>query len=110
MPESVKVTIGGHPFACYRLSEAGFINIAAIYVILCVSQGGSWKVLDVGQSGELGERIDNHPRKDCWIENCLTKNVWVCVYAMPSNQYSKEDRLKLEATLRQQYNPPCGER
>lgn len=45
------VKIGGVEFACVRLSEADFSDFAAVYVILVVSADGSWKVLDVGQSG-----------------------------------------------------------
>ena len=110
MPGPVNVTIGGHPFACYPLASTGFINIAAVYVVLCVAQGGSWTVLDVGQSGELGERIENHSRRDSWFRHCPTGNIWVCVHPTPTNQFSKEQRLALERSLRQRYNPPCGER
>jgi hypothetical protein len=110
MPEPVNLKIGSYPFACYPLANASFINIAAVYVILCVGQTGSWTVLDVGQSGELGERIDNHSRKDSWFQHCANKNIWVCVYPAPISQYTKEQRVALEASLRAMYKPPCGER
>ena len=110
MPGPVNVTIGGYQFACYPLANAGFINIAAVYVILCVAQSGATTVLDVGQSGELGERIESHPRRDSWFHHCPAGNIWVCIYPTPTNQVTKEQRLTLESTLRQQYKPPCGER
>ena len=106
----ILVTIGNLAFQCVRLSEADFKDIAAIYVIICVDKDGIWKVLDVGQTGELGERIDNHDRKKCWKDNCPNKNIWVCIYKMPSDKYTKQDRLDLEKKLRDQYNPPCGKR
>ena len=108
--ESVPVTIGGLGFRCVTLSDADFADRAAIYVIICVGEGGKWTVLDVGQSGEVGSRIDSHDRKACWSKNCPSGNIWVCVYSMPSSQYTKEDRLQLERKLRQQYNPSCGTR
>jgi hypothetical protein len=108
--QPVSVTISTLPFQCVGLSEADFSDIAAIYVILCVEQNGNWTVLDIGQTGELGERIDNHDRKQCWIDKCPNKNVWVCIYKMPSNSYTKQNRLDLEKRLRDQYNPPCGKR
>ncbi len=110
MPGTVNVNIGGYPFVCYLLANASFIDIAAVYVVLCVAQDGSWTVLDVGQSGELGGRIENHPRRDCWLRCCPTGNIWVCVHQTPTNQVTKEQRLALESTLRKRYNPPCGER
>lgn len=103
------VTIGGRPFVCVPLSQADFVDVAAIYVIICVAQGGSWKVLDVGQSGQLGTRINTHDREGCWERNC-NGSIWVCVYRMPSLHYTKQDRENLEADLRRQYNPPCGKR
>ena len=110
MADTANVTIGGLPFVCVRLANADFADVAAIYVILCVAQDGNWTVLDVGQSGELGTRIDSHDSQGCWSRNCPSGNIWVCVYHMPSNKYTKEDRMKLEKTLRDQYNPSCGKR
>lgn len=107
---ATQVTIGGRIFSCVRLSEANFKDVASIYVILCVAQDGSWAVLDVGQSGEVGSRIDAHNRQDCWKSNCPNNNIWVCVYPMPSSQYSRQDREQLESYLRSQYNPLCGKR
>lgn len=106
----VTLDIGDREFRCVPLTEADFIDQAAIYVILCVGEKGKWRVLDVGQSGELGTRIESHDRRDCWEEECATGNIWVCVYPMPSKRYSKQDRLNLEAALRRQYDPPCGKR
>jgi hypothetical protein len=60
------VTIGGYPFVCVALSEADFSDVAAVYAILCVGPRGSWTVLDVGQSGRVGSRIDEHERRECW--------------------------------------------
>ncbi len=105
---ATNLTIAGYPFICVRLAEADFRDIAAIYVIICVGEDRNWTVLDVGQSGELGTRIDSHTRKECWTRSCPTGNIWVCVYRMPSNQNTKEDRLKLETYIRQQTKPICG--
>ena len=107
---ATKLMIGGKPFVCVRLSEADFTDVAAVYVILCVEQNGSWTVLDVGQSGQVGSRIDDHDRKECWDRKCPSKNIWVCVYRMPSSQFTREDREQFEAQLRKQYNPLCGKR
>ncbi len=102
------VTIGGRTFACVPLSQADFSDIATVYVILCVAQEGSWAELDVGQSGQVGSRIDDHDRKTCWARNCTNSNIWVCVYRMPSSQYTRQDREQFESYLRNHYHPPCG--
>jgi len=107
---ATSVDIGGLQFVCVQMKDADFSDIAAIYVILCVGQGGSWTVLDVGQSGELGQRIDSHDRKACWERKCVSGNIWVCVYPMPTSRHSKEQRLQVEKRLREQYRPLCGTR
>jgi len=107
---STQVSIGGRTFSCVKLSDADFKDVAAIYVILCVAQDGSWTVLDVGQSGAVGSRIDTHDRQACWKKNCSNNNIWVCVYPMPSSKYTKQDREELESYLRNKYSPPCGKR
>lgn len=104
------LTISGYAFQCVPLSDADFNDVAAIYVIICVSSGGSWVVIDVGQSGELGSRIDNHDRKSCWERKCKSGNIWVCVYKMPTATYTKADRLALEDRLRGMYTNLCGKR
>ena len=105
-----EVTIGGLSFRCVKLIEANFDDRAAVYVVLCVDGNGKWKVLDVGQSGSVGSRIDSHDRRDCWETRCTSGTLWVCIYPMPSSAYSEQDRLKVENGLRQHYKPPCGER
>lgn len=102
------VTIYNLPFKCVRLSEADFSDFAAIYVILCVGEGGKWKVIDVGQSGEVGTRINSHDREECWKKNCPNGNIWVCIYKTPSSQYTKEQRVALEGQIRDSYKPNCG--
>jgi len=107
---STTVTIGDLPFQCDRLGVVQYDNVAAVYVIICVDDDGTWQVLDVGETGELGDRLEGHEREDCWRDNCPGNNIWVCVYYTPSDQYSGEDRKQIESMIRKQYNPPCGTR
>jgi len=110
MAEPVKLRIGGYQFACYRLSEAQFINIAAVYVIIGVKPDKGWDVLDVGQSGELGERMQDHPRREEWFQEWPNGNIWVCILPTPSSRYTEQDRTEIEGRIRQRYSPPCGKR
>lgn len=103
------INVDGILFVCVPLAEADFKNVAAVYVIICLVRGKGWKVIDVGQAGKLGNRIDYHDREECWRENCEGE-VWVCVHLMPTDEYSKEDRLELENSIRQKRDLPCGKR
>ena len=106
---SADISIEGYSFVCVPLSQSDFNDIAAIYAIVCVKEDRSWFVLDVGQSGEVGSRIDSHDRKECWKEYCPTGNIWVCVHKMPSSTYTKDDRLERERIVRYKTSPNCGE-
>jgi hypothetical protein len=104
MPSQL-MTVGRYQFARVPLSQADFSDTSAVYVILCDS-GESSRVIDVGETGELGTRIDNHERRDCWARSCQNGTLWVGVY--PMRGQTRATRLAVEAELRQQYNPPCG--
>lgn len=102
------LTVGGYQFVCIPLAETDFSDVAAIYVILCVTQDGNWTVLDVGQSDRVGSRIDWHDRKGCWKRNCPGENIRVCVHRMSAS--TKQEREHVESMLRNLLKPSCGER
>jgi len=85
-------------------SPSNLRNVAGVYVIWC-KIGDSWKVLDVGESGEVRERVVNHDRADCWEEHCSGTIYYAAAYIDDENV-----RLILESKIRQETNPPCGER
>ncbi len=84
----------------YKINKE-LVNRAAIYVILTTNN----TVVDVGQSGEVGTRLANHDRSVCWSRNGGTHFV---VRWMPSKTYTKEDRERLEKSIRNRYSPSCG--
>ena len=97
------MTVSGYKFdGPYKIGER-VIDRAAIYVILDRNS----KVIDVGQSGELGTRLLSHDRKPCWDRN---GGKWFVIKWMPSDKYSREDREKLENYIRSDKTPPCGKR
>jgi len=107
---STPLKIFNLPFQCVKLIEADFSDVAAIYVILCVETAEKWSVLDVGESGQVGSRINDHDRSDCWSKNCPNKNIWVCIYKTPTAQYTSQQRRDLENKIRSHYMPTCGDR
>jgi len=104
------VTIYNLGFQCVKLEQADFSDVAAIYVILCVGADNKSKVIDVGESGQVGSRINDHDRSDCWNKNCPNKNIWVCIYKTPTSNYTIQQRRDLENKIRTYYKPNCGKR
>lgn len=95
---------------CVPLSQADFSDEAAVYVIVCI-QNNKYRVIDVGQTGQLRSRIEDHEREKCWRRECrMPGEIFVCVYRMPSAEYSKQDRLTVEKQIRDSRKPPCGQR
>lgn len=89
---------------------------ALIYMVLSAKLNekgeymtGTYKVLDMGQTGEGETRLSDHDRKDCWEEKTPNSHTLGYKYAlMPSKEYDKTDRLIVECCLRANTNPACG--
>lgn len=85
-------------------------NRAAVYVIICTHPTGKHYVIDVGESGEVGERLQDHPRLNCWLAQCKFALSVYLRYLPSSEGFTEDDRRRLETKIRQQYSPPCGAR
>ena len=84
-------------------NEAFLQARSGVYVILGVgSQGGNWNVVDVGESGNIRDRVGNHDRAPCWRGQGHAQLTVAAIYADEPN------RMRIERELRTQYNPPCG--
>lgn len=60
-----------------------------------------YRVLDIGESQSLRERVENHDRKPCWQGHQVP--LYVAAY------YCNEaTRMKVEQELRAHYQPACG--
>jgi len=89
---------------------------AGIYLVLAASKliDGQWnysslELLDIGQSGESGVRLDVHDRRDCWLSKKSTNKTIVFSFAvMPSDRYDETDRRIVECCLRSHTKPRCG--
>jgi len=88
---------------------------AGIYMIITGLYGdkgwkiSSYKLLDIGQSGETGVRLDTHNRRDCWEKHTPSGYTILYKFApMPSENYDRTDRLIVECCLRSHAKPPCG--
>lgn len=82
----------------YSLS-APFNDVPGVYLILDAVK----RVVDVGQTDKLGQRIPSHDRSPCWQRN-QANQLWF------AREPAEPNRLALECALRNQYHPSCGVR
>lgn len=101
----MSILIGTYPFEGPFNSTEHLENKSGVYVILCSIAGNNY-VIDIGESSEVKNRIENHDRSDCWDKQC-NGLLFVCVYYTPNQQQA--GRKIIEQELRRIYNPPCGE-
>ena len=80
-------------------------NQGGVYVIWC-KVGETWTVLDVGESGEVRTRVENHDRKDCWVRNCSGTIYYSATY---TPGLTAAQRREIEQAIRSKENPPCGD-
>jgi len=79
---------------------------AGVYVVWCENEG-NWSVLDVGEAGDVKERVENHDRIHCWEEHCPGTIYYSATY---TSDLQQADRMKIEGKIRSLANPPCGSR
>lgn len=83
----------------YDFANDNFNEIAGIYVI--ISQN---KLIYVGITNNLKERMSGHHKENCWRRNILTTN---CLYWLGEN--NEKLRSQIEIDIINKYNPVCNE-
>ena len=79
-------------------------NSSGVYVILGRNGNGNWNIVDVGESEDVKTRVQNHDRKSCWKGRNYSS---LSVAAYYTDTLS---RMMIEREVRDNYDPPCGER
>lgn len=105
------IIIAGYKFSDpWRIDGQPSINRAGIYAIIIKGlELGKWPILYTGQSGRVGTRFDGtHHKRKCWEDEANGKTLYACFYPMPTDQYSEDDRCRVEDFLIQKTNPPCN--
>lgn len=113
MVRDINITINWN----YETDPEKVPNKALIYMILSASKTAdnkidtdTYKILDIGQTGDAETRLTNHDRKPCWEKQKPKSHILVYKFAlMPSKDYDKTDRLIVECCLRSHTKPACGE-
>ncbi len=101
----MNIEITGYNFEGPFKSTTNFKDQSGVYVILCKNAGNNeYEVIDVGESGQIKTRVEDHGRENCWKERCL--NLEFAAYYITG----ENARRNVEKEIRQEYTPPCGER
>ena len=98
----MSITVHGYDFDGPLKSTSGLQSKAGVYIIYCPTSDGKYKRLDVGESEDVRDRIENHDRERCWKRNC--DSVMYAAYY----ESSAEKRRSIEAKIRDDYKLPCG--
>ena len=104
MTTQTTIQIGSYTFEGPHSNTGSLRNAAGVYVILCAGQN-NYTVTDVGESGDVKTRVDNHDRADCWKRNCSTQ---LSVAVLYTPNLSEAMRRAIESEIRTQYRPACG--
>jgi hypothetical protein len=62
-----------------------------------------YRVIDIGESHSVRERVENHDRVPCWKGQQLPLSV-------AAYHCDETARTQIEQELRAHFNPPCGQR
>ncbi len=84
-----------------HLSTDNLLKRSGVYVISTV-RDGFHKILDVGESGDVHDRISNHDRKHQWQQHAADALYVSALYC------NNVERMTIESQVRQFHNPPCG--
>lgn len=96
------MNIGGYLFQGPYNPDFSFNqDFGAIYAII---DGRSY-LIDVGQTESVNNRIPNHDRKLQWPRHAQQG---YSLYILINE--NENARLQIEAQIRNQYQPPCGDR
>ena len=99
------VEIGGYTFSGWWNNVSTLDEKSGVYAIGC-EKDGKVKVLDVGESGNVQDRVEQHDRKDCWNKNCKSGTLKYAQHLTPNKQQA--GRKEIEQDIRDKVNVPCG--
>ena len=97
----MSIDLGGYSFEGPFTNTSELKDESGVYAILD-KNNANYSVIDLGESGEIKTRIENHDRKDCWEKN---KKGTITIWA---HYVGKNDRETIEQHIRGKYKFPCG--
>lgn len=103
----MSIPIGKYEFEGPYRDTASLEDRSGVYAILDQRENNRYGLLDVGESSNVKTRVETHDRKGCWERN-KKGTIHYAVHYTPGLR--QDGRMAIEQEIRDQYNPPCGER
>lgn len=104
-PQAGSITFTGDSGAKYRFEvhplRTTFRAVGGVYVLLRLDPDG-YKVLYVGETGDLSTRFDNHHRAGSF-------NLHRATHIAVAGESLAARRLAVETDIRRYYCPPCNQ-
>ena len=101
-----KINISDRNFGEMYSNFDKFENKSGVYAVLDRRKNGKLYLVDVGESGEVKNRLLKHDRKKCWKDETKGEMLFA-VYYTPN--LKQEGRMKIEQKIRNKYDYiPCG--
>ena len=100
------IEIAGYKFAGAYSSTSSLENRSGVYAVLTPTDAMRYKVIDVGESATVKNRIETHDRKPCWQRNANNGGFFYAVHYTPRLQQA--GRRLIEQEIRKKYRPSCG--
>jgi len=103
---TLKITVGkqGYDFSGPYTQPGQLAPKSGTYVVTTKKKSGKHKLLDVGESGDVKNRVENHDRADCWVREKKDGLFY-------SGYYCDETaRTTLADGIRGKFDLPCGKR
>lgn len=101
------IEFSGFSFEGPYTSTAYLKHQQGVYTILDKRWDGKWYVIDVGESEDVKDRVENHDRKLCWDRNRQGELGVAVLYTIG---WSAAQRRTLEGQIRDSFSPACGVR
>ncbi len=104
----MSITVAGHEAEGPYSNTSKLENKSGVYLILTrPDKDSKWKLIDVGESKEVRDRIEDHDREDCWDRKDRGLRGFAVIYT-PGKQ--KEGRMEIEQDIRSKRSNLCGKR
>jgi len=104
MPLTVKAKGKEYRFNGPYMKTDDLKDDSGTYVVTTKASNGLHDILDVGESGKVRGRVENHDRADCWAREEKEGLFYSSYYC------DEPTRMKVAGDIRAAHNPPCGER
>ncbi|MBU0984486.1 MAG: hypothetical protein KKA42_11485 [candidate division Zixibacteria bacterium] len=97
----MSITIADHVFEGPYTSTKELMNDPGVFAVI-VANGDKGALIDVGESSNVGECVENHPDKSRWHQFSTEGKLCFAVLYIPAS--SPSERHTIEQQIRSQYS------